>query len=92
MREPDNLFQEEIDSLRREVAAFHKIHPQLLEQHFGHYVAMYGGKVVDHDKDRIALMDRIYRDYPSETVLVRQVQQEPEQVLYFRSPRFVEHP
>jgi len=46
--------------------------------------------MIDHDGDGVALSSRINNPYPDQFVLMRQAESEPERVLYFQSPRFVE--
>lgn len=75
--------------MEKEVAAFEKLHAELVEHYLGEYVAVYQGQVVDHDRDQIALADRIEMAYPHKVVLIRQVQQQLPPPLHFRSPRFV---
>ena len=77
------------DALDREIEAFRAMHPQLVEQYFGQHVAVYGGELIDHDVDRNLLLDRVRRGYPSKIVLVREVTEEVERVLHFRSPRLL---
>ncbi|HRQ37003.1 MAG TPA: DUF5678 domain-containing protein [Chloroflexota bacterium] len=72
----------------REKTAFHRLHPSLLQQFPEEYVAIYEGKLIDHDADRVALLERIEATYPDVFVLVRPVKLEPEIVyrhISFRS-------
>ena len=71
-----------------EERAFRALHPRLMQQFLGQYVAVAGGQVVDHDADQIALYRRVRLTYPDRYVLIAQVQQAPEEVFVFRSPRF----
>lgn len=75
--------------MMQEVAAYESMHAQLVKQFLGQYVAIYEGKLVDHDVDEESLMIRRRRDYSGKVVLVRQVEQEASQDLVLRSPRFV---
>lgn len=65
-------------AIERERAAYHALHPILLEQHPGDYVAIYEGELVDFDQDQLALVGRLDKDYPDQFVLVRQVTTDPE--------------
>lgn len=76
--------------MEREAAAFRRLHPELLRDFAGRYVAITGGKVVDHDADPVALLTRIRRDYPGKTVLRRKVEPVVEKVLLIRSPRITQ--
>lgn len=64
----------------RELAkkTFRRLHPQFLVNYPGQYVAIYKDKVIDHDPDRVALLERINSTYPDTFVLVRQIRPEPE--------------
>src|SRR5262245_41504960 len=75
--------------LEREVAAFEAMHAELWTHYPQQYVALYEGRVIDHDDDEVALLDRIDARYPGQVVLVRQVLIQPQGELNFRSPRFV---
>lgn len=78
------------DPIDTEIAAFRELHPVLLKRYPNQYVAIYQGKLVDHDANKIALLDRIEMSYPKEFVLVRPIHKEPEREFYFRSPRYIE--
>ncbi len=80
----------EDDPVERERQAYLSLHEQLKEKYPGEYVAIYQGKLVDHDADGVALSSRINKKYPHDFVLMRKVEPEPERILYFRSPRFME--
>lgn len=73
----------------REKQAYRALHANLWVQYPNHHVAIYQGKLVDHDQDGIALSRRIYARYPDEFVLIKQVEPQPERTLRFRSPRFI---
>lgn len=79
-------------AMLREQAAYLAMHSLLLEQYEGKFVAIFQGQVVDHDQDELALVRRINRDYPEEVVMVKQVTEEPDRVLHFRSPRLIHNP
>ncbi len=73
----------------REIEAYKELHPQLVKQYKGKFVAIFQGRLVDHDKDPVALLKRIKENYPGQTVLQRKVEETPDKVLRFRSPRFL---
>lgn len=73
----------------REVNAYEAMHPELVKQFLGQFVAIYQGKLVDHDVDEDSLMKRRQRDYASKVVLVRRVESEASRELVLRSPRLV---
>jgi hypothetical protein len=76
------------NEVEREKAAYFALHQVLWQKYPGQHVAIYNGELVDHDTDGVALSKRVYQRYPDQFVLIRQVEQEPDRVLYFRSPRF----
>jgi hypothetical protein len=77
------------EAMLREVEAYKAMHSHLVQQYLGQYVAIYQGQVVDHDVDAIALLKRVKKHYPTQIVLRRKVEKQPEPVLQFRSPRFI---
>lgn len=78
--------------MEQNVATFHAMHRELVEQYLGQYVAICDGKMVDHDADPILLMERIRRDYPQQIVLRRKVENVVERELRIRHPRFERMP
>jgi hypothetical protein len=65
------------------------MHPELIEQYNGQYVAIWQGQLVGHDPDELALLRRIEADYGDEVVLLKQVRPLPEPILQMHSPRLV---
>lgn len=76
-------------AMLREVEAYHRLHPELLKKYKGQHVAIYQGQLVDHDTDVEALLLRTMARFPDEVVLMRKVEESPEVVLRFRSPRLL---
>lgn len=72
----------------KEVRAFERLHPTLVELYLGHYVAVFKGDLVDHDTNPEALLMRIRGRYPNEIVLRRLVEKTVIKEMVFRSPRF----
>lgn len=70
-----------------EIEAFKLMHRQLMQEYLGRYVAIFQGKLVDHDSDPVTLLQRIKQQYPDQVVLRRKVEKQPERILYVRSPR-----
>lgn len=68
------------EAVERERAAFIALHPLLLATYPGEEVAIYGGQVVDHDKDGVALSSRIYQRFPHEFVWIAPVTDQPLEV------------
>jgi hypothetical protein len=67
--------------------AFTALHPKLVEAYLGETVAICDGRLVDHDADPVALLQRIRRDFPNQVVLRRKVETAPERELRIRHPR-----
>ncbi len=72
--------------MKREVAAYRTLHPELVKKYLDQYVAIYRGELVDHDADPVSLHNRIVADFPGEIVLSRKVEPEPDLDLNMRSP------
>lgn len=79
---------EDEQALKREQEAFIALHPQLLARYPGEEVAIYQGKVVDHDVDGVALSSRIYKRFPNEFVWIAPVTADPIEEWRIYSPRF----
>lgn len=79
-------------AMEQEIAAFEAMHASLWSQYPYQYVAIHGGDVIDHDVDEVTLVERIDKQYPETTVLLRQVLPQLPQTLVFRSPRWVKQP
>jgi len=86
---PPAYANNEDEAVERERIAFLNMHTSLWKKYPLEHVAIYQGELVDHALDGEALSKRIYQAYPGEFVLMRQVTDEAEPVIYFRSPRFV---
>jgi len=82
------LQEEEQQKMQQEIAAYRDLHPALLQNFPGQYVAVYQGQLVDHDHEQLALYLRIRQHYPGEVVLIRQVRPEAEKSWTMRSPKF----
>lgn len=76
------------EAMLREIEAFRSMYATLRRDHAGEYVAIHGGNVVDHDPDPVALLGRVRRDYPGQTVLRRKVEDVAEIVLGCHSAAF----
>jgi hypothetical protein len=76
-------------ALLREKEAFIALHPQLKAQYYDQYVAIYEGKLIDHDANYGALVRRIDAQYPDTFVWLAKVEDEPMRELVIRSPRFL---
>jgi hypothetical protein len=74
------------EAIEREQAAYLALHPMLLDQHPGEYVAIHGGKLIDCDKDGATLSRRVRSRYPQQFVWISRV--EPTPIRTFRNPSF----
>lgn len=61
--------------LEREIAAFEGMYPHLRQTHFGQYVAIHNGQLVDSDPDFESLFLRTQAKLGTTPVLVRRVTQ-----------------
>lgn len=80
------LLQRRREKIRAETQAF-ETQRDMLAQYYGHYVAMHEGQVIDHDPDLRTLHLRVFARLGNTLVLLKQVTNEPERELVFRSPR-----
>lgn len=75
--------------MHREEAAFRNLHPSLYKKYAGKYVAVYNEQLVDSDSDQVALLLRTRKQYPNEFVWIAPVNESPDEVFVFRSPRLL---
>lgn len=87
--EPVSSLEPRRVAMRREIAAYQQLHPQLMKTHLGKTVAIFQGEMVDFDADPVALLQRIRVKFPNEVVLRRKVEVEMDPELRFRSLRFI---
>ena len=80
---------EQATAMLREEAAFRRLHPSLYKGYAGKYVAIHNEQLVDSDVDQVALYRRVRKQHPGKFVWIAPVDESPEEVLVFRSPRFV---
>ena len=76
----DYLREQRHAQLLVEMERYRVLHPQIVEQYEGQYVAVYQGEVVDHDEDTGVLFKRVYERYGDLPVLIVRVTREPDQV------------
>ena len=69
------------ESVDQEIAAYHRLHPDLWRKYPGQHVAIQNGRLVDHDADGLALSRRVCSRYPDTFVLIRQVEAQVEVTL-----------
>lgn len=75
------------DVMEQEIAAYAAHHAELVREYLGQYVAIHQGKVVDSDKDRMALRQRLMVTHPNVIILVRQVKAALPTSIHVRSPK-----
>lgn len=76
-------------ALAREEAAYIRLHPQLKVTHFGRYVAIYQGELIDTDDTFGALVERVRRKFPQQVLWLTQVKEEPIQTIVKRGNRLL---
>ena len=72
--------------LDQEIAAYEAIHPELKQKYLGNWVAIHNQKLIDQDADRVALYRRVRIQYGKTTILLRQVQEQPVDEIWWRTP------
>lgn len=70
----------------KERAAYEILHPSLVSDYLGQYVAIFQGELVDSDQDVTQLNERVRTKFPDAVILITKVEAEPIRTLYFRSP------
>ena len=85
------LTQLQREKIRAETEAFNAQYEELKAKYAGQYVAVHQGSVIDHDADLRKLHLRVYERLGRVPVLLKQVMNEPERTLVFRSPRLDKH-
>lgn len=71
---------------------YERLHPQLVQQYLGQEVAILDGKVIDHDHDLEALLERVRAIYPTKTILFRKVESHLPRIFRVPSPRLIRKP
>ena len=84
---PDRKIDAEGEALLREQKAFETMHPDLLARYPGQYVAVLGGKVIDHDENQYELWIRTHNGFPEMPVLIKPIFPDPVERYKRRSPR-----
>lgn len=91
LRPPGSMDDDIENVVESEINAFRRLHPSLFERYPGEFVAIHGQQLVDHDAEKLDLYQRIQERYPTQFVLVRRVENDPEPELQFRSTRYFIH-
>ncbi|MEZ4512922.1 MAG: hypothetical protein R3C62_13705 [Chloroflexota bacterium] len=79
-------------AMNQEVAAYKLLHPQLVKSHFGQYVAITNGQLVDSDPDPVALLRRVRQNFPNQVVLRRKVEINDTPEIRVNHPRIYTQP
>lgn len=75
------------EQIDREQRIYERRHGALLAQYGGRYIAMLGGKVIDHDTDRLVLRRRVRKQHGDKAIFFTLVEDDPVQTIWMRSPR-----
>ncbi|MDQ3249252.1 MAG: hypothetical protein M3Q45_08595 [Chloroflexota bacterium] len=75
------------EKLNQEIAAYEEMHARLWQSMPGEWVAIHQQNLVDHDQHRLILYRRIRAKYGRTSVLLRQVQEQPTEEIWWRSIR-----
>lgn len=70
-----------------EQKAYEAQHEEIYKKYAGQYIAMRRGTLLDHDQDRLALLDRVRARFGQEPVLITPVLAEPVQEIFVRDYR-----
>jgi hypothetical protein len=60
--------------VNQEVEAFRRLHPTLIPEFLGWYVAISQGTVIDKDRNEFALAERVSGKFPKQFVLILEVE------------------
>lgn len=76
--------------MQEEMAAFERMHRELVKMHLGKWVAIYKGKLVDSDWNAESLLARRIRNFPKQTVLIDKVEVDRQPDIFIPSIRLEE--
>jgi hypothetical protein len=82
----DYLRQRAKEKIGREQAAYERMHPSLKNTHFGKWVAVHEGQLVDCDDDDAALHQRVRARYGDAAILITRVEDEAMREIRTRTP------
>jgi hypothetical protein len=78
-----------VAAIEREVEEYARQHTDIYEQYANEYIAMYEGKVIDHDTNELTLFVRIDERLPDMPVLITKVTKRIIEEYAVHSPRIV---
>ncbi len=67
------LSPERLDYLRRQQFLYERAKPELLQRFAGEFIVFENGAVLDHDRDEMALLNRVYRQRGYRDLLIVRV-------------------
>lgn len=76
-------------AIAREFEAYKDMHATLVKKYLGEHVAVYEGKLIDHDSDATQLVKRVHEQYGRAPILFVQVEPSPEPELITHSTHIV---
>ena len=79
------LYEQSKTKILWEIEAYHRMHPELKQKYFHQWVAVHDQKLIDHDEDRTILHRRVHEKYGDISILIREVMEQPEVELRFRT-------
>lgn len=80
------LLEQQRAKIDEEIVAFEAIYNQLMENHYGEWVAIHEGQLVDHDMDGTALYQRVRAKFVAISVLLRRVTEDANDDIWIRTP------
>jgi hypothetical protein len=85
-----NLNEEE-RQIEREQRSYEAQHATIFASYAGQYIVMHDGQLVDHDQDRVALIQRVRARFGDEPVLITPVLPDARQHILSRSSQRAKH-
>lgn len=79
---------EKTAAFEREIAAFERLRPSLIDEYVGQYVAIYQGQVVANGDDKLSLVDQVYQQFGLVVCYVGKVTLDPPRIRTVRMPSF----
>ena len=75
--------------LQTEFERYQAMHAELKEKYLSQHVAIFEGRLVDHDSDVTEMVIRVRQRFGRAPVLITQVDEKPMREFWIRSPRLV---
>jgi predicted transcriptional regulator len=79
------LYEQSKTKILWEIEAYHRMHSELKQKYLHQWVAVHDQKLIDHDEDRTTLHRRVHEKYGDISILIREVMEQPEVELRFRT-------